>query len=224
MKIRTIAAAALLTCLVGSTVVRGHADKPPQAITEPQARQVISASLAVAKGDPNKFWKECAKGMRKFVPPYAERGLFTSIDMIHRSALLGGGQIVETLSLMYVTGPAQRLCADTNDQVRKMEGTGQATPWSDSVDVHFIFAEFLGDIEKVLVTRNGVQVSSLDAKFQVQEGTNRTGGPTRHVIGDVSFPREAFLSGAAVIIIGVPKTGKENLSYKFSDLVLQSIQ
>jgi hypothetical protein len=63
------------------------------------------------------------------------------------------------------------------------------------------------DIIKIVVTRDGVQITPLVNELKPAVHQNRLGATVTLHSGGVVFPMEAFRPGAAVVLIAIPESG-----------------
>lgn len=174
--------------------------------TAAELRTIAKDAATVAAGDKEKFVEEFRSRVRKLNPHYEE-----PVQMIY-----GGG-----VAIFAPVGVFEQVAAE---RVRKMEPLGLLS-LRTSIEILVSPSQIDSqDIERIVVTRNGVIVSPLSSTLAPKTFTTRLGAKTVLHAGSVYYPLTAFAPGVGVkvTVTGIARFG-DNATRTFDALELRSI-
>jgi len=192
-----------------SSRIGGGQPGPSKRITQQEGRAVV-ASAAKASKNPRDFLTRCQDGMLRLSKDFELR----AVNVTSSS---------ERAIDIWIVGPAQRMCMDAGEAIRKMDPI-ETVAWFDQITVVVDPLMMTAPkIEKVAVTRNGMAVAPIYTNLVTTPLKNLAGATFDGMSGDVGFPLGAFAPGATVVVIAIPTDG-QNITKKLSAGDLQRLQ
>lgn len=128
--------------------------------------------------------------------------------------------------IVNVTGPVWRYGTAVAERVRKFIAAPAAVAWNPTYSVAIVPRQIdAPDIERVIVQRNGVQVSALNTSLKPQTMITKMGAKTTINAGVVNFPASAFTpdKSVEVKVTLIPAVGS-SIVHVFTNEELHSIR